>query len=61
MRVMYTLETITLQPFDVVHSVFFLSFFFLLVCLLFFFSYLFNHTVSTKRCNNTKIDYSCSL
>ena len=36
MRVMYTLETITLQPFDVVHSVFFL-FFFLLVCLLFFF------------------------
>ena len=35
MRVMYTLETITLQPFDVVHSVFF--FFFLLVCLLFFF------------------------
>ena len=35
MRVMYTLETITLQPFDVVHSVFFL--FFLLVCLLFFF------------------------
>ena len=36
MRVMYTLETITLQPFDVVHSVFF-SFFFLLVCLLFFF------------------------
>lgn len=59
MRVMYTLETITLQPFDVVHSVFFL--FFLLVCLLFFFSYLSNHTVSTKRCNNTKIDYSCSL
>lgn len=37
MRVMYTLETITLQPFDVVHSVFFLFFFFLLVCLLFFF------------------------
>ena len=36
MRVMYTLETITLQPFDVVHSVFFF-FFFLLVCLLFFF------------------------
>lgn len=36
MRVMYALETITLQPFDVVHSVFFL-FFFLLVCLLFFF------------------------
>lgn len=35
MRVMYTLETITLQPFDVVHSFFF--FFFLLVCLLFFF------------------------
>lgn len=26
MRVMYTLETITLQPFDVVHSVFFLFF-----------------------------------
>ena len=60
MRVMYTLETITLQPFDVVHSVFFF-FLFLLVCLLFFFSYLSNHTVSTKRCNNTKIDYSCSL
>lgn len=36
MRVMYTLETITLQPFDVVHSVFFF-FLFLLVCLLFFF------------------------
>ena len=33
MRVMYTLETITLQPFDVVHSVFFLFFF----CWLFFF------------------------
>ena len=63
MRVMYTLETITLQPFDVVHSVFFLFFFFFFLLGLFVvvFSYLSNHTVSTKRCNNTKIDYSCSL
>lgn len=60
MRVMYTLETITLQPFDVVHSVFF-SFFFFVGLFVVFFSYLSNHTVSTKRSNNTKIDYSCSL
>ena len=60
MRVLYTLETITLQPFDVVHSVFF-SFFFFVGLFVVFFSYLSNHTVSTKRCNNTKIDYSCSL
>ena len=40
MRVMYTLETITLQPFDVVHSVFFLFFFFVgLFVVVFFLSY----------------------
>ena len=40
MRVMYTLETITLQPFDVVHSVFFLFFFFCwFVCCFFFLTY----------------------
>ena len=36
MRVMYTLQTITLQPFDVVHSVFF-SFFFVGLFVVFFF------------------------
>lgn len=38
MRVMYTLETITLQPFDVVHSVFFL-FFFVGLFVVFFLTY----------------------
>ena len=39
MRVMYTLETITLQPFDVVHSVFFLFFCWFVCCCFFFLTY----------------------
>ena len=39
MRVVYTLETITLQPFDVVHSVFFLFFFFVGLFVVFFLTY----------------------
>lgn len=42
MRVMYTLETITLQPFDVVHSVFF-SFFFVGLFVVFFFLLIQSH------------------
>lgn len=43
MRVMYTLETITLQPFDVVHSVFFLFFFFVGLFVVVFFLLIQSH------------------